>query len=465
MARLINDSGILGDTMTVTAKTVNDVSFDKMIEAIHIIQEQMGIAGTSAEEGSKTIQGSWNALKASWSNLVTALASPETDLSEYINNVVDTAVAMGENMLPAIEQSLVGIGELIEKVLPVVMDKIPEILNNDLPKLLESASNMITTIVQGITQNIPQIAKAAIQIINTLTGSIIKNLPEIIKAAMELIVELGKGIVEALPELIPAIVECIATITDALTNPDMLSNIWQAALELIIELVEGLVENVDELIDAAFEIVENLVEFILKPENIAKLIECMLRVQLALAEGLIKAIPEVIKGVAQLIEKIGRTFYETDWSDFGWNIVQGVWDGLKKSWNDLTQWWGNAWNGLVDSAKSWLGIHSPSKVFAQIGGYMAEGLGEGWQDEFSDVKDNIESGLDFNAGDVSANANGTGAYSNGISGIGAGNNNSFYFYFNIDNVNGGNREDLEENAEMLMQIFTEKMSRMGAVFR
>ena len=164
---------------------------------------------------------------------------------------------------------------------------------------------------------------------------------------------------------------------------------------------------------------------------------------------------------AQLIEKIGRTFYETDWSDFGWNIVQGVWDGLKKSWNDLTQWWGNAWNGLVDSAKSWLGIHSPSTVFAQIGGYMAEGLGEGWQDEFSDVKDNIESGLNFDAGDISVNGRGT--YSNGVSGASASSNNSFYFYFNVDHVSG-NIDDMEENAEKLMQIFTEKMARMGAVF-
>ena len=485
MARLINESGVLGDEMTVTAQTVNTVSFDKIIEAIHRVQVEMGVSGismeeatalvesgtmtqeeawellgTTAKEGATTLQGSTGSIKAAWSNLVTAFATPDADLSVYIDNFVNSAIVMGENMIPAFERALEGVGRFIEGMAKAISEKLPEIIEKDLPNFIQSGVSAIMAVIQGISNAIPEIVKAVKQLIPIIVKAVTENLPLIIQSGMELLIGLAEGIVDALPELIPAIVECIATITDALTDPDMLTKIWQTALDLVLTLVEGIVENVDELIDAAFKIVENLVDFILKPENISKLIECMLRVQIALGEGLIKAIPEVIKGVAQLIEKIGKKFSETDWSDFGWNIVQGVWDGLKKSWNDLTQWWGNAWNGLVDSAKDWLGIHSPSRVFAQIGGYMAEGLGEGWQDEFSDVKDNIENGLDFNAGDVSIN--GKNAYNNGISGINAGSNN-FYFYFTIDNVNG-NAEDMEDNADLLMQIFTEKMSRRGVVF-
>lgn len=485
MARLINESGVLGDEMTVTAQTVNTVSFDKIIEAIHRVQAEMGVSGismeeatalvesgtmtqeeawellgTTAKEGATTLQGSTGSIKAAWSNLVTAFATPDADLSVYIDNFVNSAIVMGENMIPAFERALEGVGKFIEGMAKAISEKLPEIIEKDLPNFIQSGVSAIMAVIQGISNAIPEIVKAVKQLIPIIVKTVTENLPLIIQSGMELLIGLAEGIVDALPELIPAIVECIATITDALTDPDMLTKIWQTALDLVLTLVEGIVENVDELIDAAFKIVENLVDFILKPENISKLIECMLRVQIALGEGLIKAIPEVIKGVAQLIEKIGKKFLETDWSDFGWNIVQGVWDGLKKSWNDLTQWWGNAWNGLVDSAKDWLGIHSPSKVFAQIGGYMAEGLGEGWQDEFSDVKDNIENGLDFNAGDVSIN--GKNAYNNGVSGVNTGSNN-FYFYFTIDNVNG-NREDMEDNADLLMQIFTEKMSRRGVVF-
>ena len=130
----------------------------------------------------------------------------------------------------------------------------------------------------------------------------------------------------------------------------MLTKIWQTALDLVLTLVEGIVENVDELIDAAFQVIENLVDFILRPENIEKLIECMFKVQIALAEGLIKAIPVVLKGATELVWRMWETYQNGNWHDLGWNIIQGVWDGLKKAWNDLTRWWGDAWNGLIDGA-------------------------------------------------------------------------------------------------------------------
>lgn len=462
MARLINDSGVLGDTMTVTAKNINTVSFDKIIEAIHVVQENLGIAGTSSEEAAGTIQGSAGSIKAAWSNLVTAFATPDADLSVYIDNFVNSAIVMGENMIPAFERALEGVGKFIEGMAKAISEKLPEIIEKDLPNFIQSGVSAIMAVIQGISNAIPEIVKAVKQLIPIIVKTVTENLPLIIQSGMELLIGLADGIVDALPELIPAVVECIAVLTDTLTNPDMLTKIFQTALDLVLTLVEGLVENVDELVDAAFEIIDNLVDFILRPENIGKLIECMFRVQVALAEGLIKAIPEVIKGIIELVWRMSETLQNGNWHDLGWNIIQGVWEGLQKAWGDLSKWWTDSWNGIVDGAKNMLGIHSPSKVFAQIGGYMAEGLGEGWQDEFSDVKDNIESGLDFNANGISTDISGTNTYKNSGSGVGMGGNN-IYFYFNIDNVSG-NKEDLEENAELLMQIFTEKMSRKGVVF-
>ena len=456
MLRLAKDMGVVDESV----KSFGDISFDKAIEAIHKLQEKLEITGTSAEEAAGTIQGSAGSIKAAWSNLVTALADPNADLTTYIDNFVQSAITMGENMIPAFERALEGVGRFIEGMATAIAEKLPEIIQNDLPKFIQSGVSAIMALIQGMANAVPEIVKAVKDLIPVITKTVTENLPLIISAGMELLIGLTEGIVDALPELIPAIVECIATITDALTDPDMLTKIWQAALDLVLTLVEGIVENVDELIDAAFQVIGNLVDFILRPENIEKLIECMFKVQIALAEGLIKAIPVVLKGATELVWRMWETYQNGNWHDLGWNIIQGVWDGLKKAWNDLTRWWGDAWNGLIDGAKNMLGIHSPSRVFAQIGGYMAEGLGDGWQDEFSDVKDNIENGLDFNAGDVSIN--GKNAYNNGISGVNAGSNN-FYFYFNFDNISG-NKEDMEENAELFMNIFAEKMSRRERVF-
>ena len=162
MARLINESGVLGDEMTVTAQTVNTVSFDKIIEAIHRVQVEMGVSGismeeatalvesgtmtqeeawellgTTAKEGATTLQGSTGSIKAAWSNLVTAFATPDADLSVYIDNFVNSAIVMGENMIPAFERALEGVGRFIEGMAKAISEKLPEIIEKDLPNFIQ----------------------------------------------------------------------------------------------------------------------------------------------------------------------------------------------------------------------------------------------------------------------------------------------------------------------------------------
>ena len=124
MARLINESGVLGDSMKVTAKNVKDVPFDKMIEAIHQVQVNMGITGTTAKEASSTIQGSVNSMKAAWGNLLVAIADDNQDLSKSVNQFVDSAITAGKNLLPRIKIVVDGAKKLISSIVTEVFPKI-----------------------------------------------------------------------------------------------------------------------------------------------------------------------------------------------------------------------------------------------------------------------------------------------------------------------------------------------------
>ena len=280
-------------------------------------------------------------------------------------------------------------------------------------------------------------ADVAPTVINTLVPALIELLPQITQTGIDVIVSLAQGIADALPQLIPAATDAIIEIVEVLTSPDNLGNLIDAALAIILALVDGLVDATPKLIAAVPDVIANLVTAIIA--NMPKILEAGVEITMALADGLIKALPELIAAIPnlilgivqgiidnlpeiimagpkiiaalatglieaipdivmvipQLIRSIVDTFLSFDWGSIGKNIVEGIKNGFVNMWNSFKQTVENVFTGLVDGVKSFLGIASPSKVFAGIGGYMAEGLGQGFDKEFSSVKRGIQSKLDF----------------------------------------------------------------------
>lgn len=457
MLQLAKDVGVVDESM----KSFGDMTFEQVIESIHKLQENLGITGNTEKEAATTIEGTINMTKAAWENLLTAMANPKEDLSKPIQDLITAIVGENEGeglinqILPAVEATLTGIGTLIEELVPVLLDRLPQLLDENLPKLIYSAISILESIVNALLDNADDIGKFITELVEKSIIYITENLPKILQAGMTILAEVINGLVKALPELVPAIVECIRLIVDTLTDPEQLGEIINSALEIITALVEGLMDNLDELIEAAIQIILNLVQYILKPENLGKIINAAIRIIAALTSGLIKAIPELIKGVAELIMQIGDTLTHHDWGAFGKNIVDGLINGLINSWNSITSWWGNAWNGLVDSAKSWLGIASPSKVFKKIGAFTAEGFGEGWKDEISDVKDNMEDDLNFDT-NIST---GIGAVGNSAMDV-----NPITIALTIENFYNNTDKDIETLADTLMGIMNDKTVRQGAAY-
>ena len=162
MARLINDSKVMGEGFVATAENVRSISFDKYIEAIHEIQVQLGIAGTTSYEATATIQGSARMMKAAWQNVLTAIAGGG-DLDRAINNLVYSIQKYFENIVPVIERSLQGIGQLIERVAPMLVQTVARSLIKAIPSLLNAVYQMIIGLAKGIYQGIIDLFKGGAQ--------------------------------------------------------------------------------------------------------------------------------------------------------------------------------------------------------------------------------------------------------------------------------------------------------------
>ena len=428
---------LLADAEKISGIKYDISSYADIVDAIHVVQTEMGITGTTAEEAASTIQGSFGMMKSAWQNLVTGMADPDQDLGVLVGNFTDSVVIAGNNLIPRIQELLPRIVEATTSLIGTVSEQLPAILGTVLPSLVEGATNLVTGLMAALPSVLSVLADVAPTVINTLVPAFIELLPQITQTGIDVIVSLAQGIADALPQLIPAATDAIIKIVEVLTSPENLGNLIDAALAIILALVDGLVDATPKLIAAVPDVIANLVTAIIA--NMPKILEAGVEITMALADGLIKALPELIAAIPnlilgivqgiidnlpeiimagpkiiaalatglieaipdivmvipQLIRSIVDTFLSFDWGSIGKNIVDGIKNGFVNMWNSFKQTVENVFTGLVDGVKSFLGIASPSKVFAGIGGYMAEGLGQGFDKEFSNVKRGIQSQLDF----------------------------------------------------------------------
>ena len=303
-----------------------------------------------------------------------------TKISEVIGNTVGNLVNMLMENLP----------NLIQVGLDIVTSIGGAIVTN-LPIIIDSAVQIIMTLLQALIAALPQITEGALQLVIALAQGIIDNLPQLIEAAIQMIVTLATGLADALPELIPAIVQAIILIYETLVaNMD---KILEAAMAIIKGLAEGLLNALPQLIQALPGIITAIINFI--TDNLPQIIEMGLELTVALIGGLISAIPQLVAALPQIvsaiIEGIGKAVASV--VEIGKNIVRGLWQGIQAMGAWISEKVSGFFGSIVDGAKSALGIHSPSTVFAGIGGFMAQGLGIGFESEMNKVAKQIQNSV------------------------------------------------------------------------
>jgi phage-related protein len=227
---------LLEDAEAISGIEYDVSSYADVVDAIHVIQTEMGIMGTTAKEASETISGSLTSTKSAWSNLVTGVADDNADFEKLIGDFVESVGVTAKNILPRIQTALEGAGKLVEQLVPVIIDMIPSLIEDTLPKLLKSGVNIIRTILDGIAKDPEKVSDTILNVIGLLIDTIIDLLPDILATGALLLGELAVGIIEAIPKLIARIPEIIGEIKDAFSShssefsnigDEIISGIWE----------------------------------------------------------------------------------------------------------------------------------------------------------------------------------------------------------------------------------------------
>lgn len=280
MARLINDSGVLGDTMVATAENVNSIGFDKMIEAIHVVQTEMGITGTTALEAETTITGSLNALQASFSNVLANLALGR-DLGPSLNALATTLTTfLTGNLLPALWNILSALPGALVTFLTSLGPQLAAGLQTIVPQILTSGTQLIQSLGDGFVQGIPEFLANALPMVLQFTEQLRANFGTMVDAGIDLLLNLAQGIADALPTLI--------------------------------EYVPQIITNIAGLIN----------------DNAPKLLSAGLQIIVTIGKGIIQAIPTVIANIPQIIQAIVSVFTAFNWINLGSNIITMLKNGI-----------------------------------------------------------------------------------------------------------------------------------------
>ena len=349
---------------------VKELTSSDILDILEKTADQYGVLGKTADEAMKTIQGSTKATKSAWTNLVTGIADDNADFDKLVNDFVDSISAMLDNLVPRILIAIEGLGKLIPKLIEVLM--------NHLPEIMETGRNILNALLQGIVENIPQMTSTVTQVILSLVNFIIQNLPTILQAGIVILLELVKGITEAIPNLIPAIVQCIETMLTTLI--EHLPDIIMAGIDLLLALAEGILDALPDLIAIIPDLIVALVTKLLSPEMLLKLQSVGPKLIVALANALIKNIPNLLLAVPKIIiglfNGFKNTITKTNWLQLGKSILNGILSGLTSMGNAVKNAAKKVVNSIKDNIKSLFGIHSPSKVMRdEIGKNLILGVG------------------------------------------------------------------------------------------
>lgn len=366
---------LLSDAEKISGVHYDISNLNDVYQAIHVIQGEMGITGTTAEEASTTIQGSVASMKSAWQNLLTGIADGDSDWNTLINNFVDSVVTAGENILPRIGDTVEGIGLLITDVLGMLAGQV-------LPLGMELIQNIIT----GMTDMMPDIVSSLSNVLGVILNGLMSMLPQILEMGIQIIVSLIQGIAQSLPTLIPQIVNVVITLVDTLL--DNIDIIIDAGIQLIMGLATGLINALPQLIDKIPEIIDKLVMAL--TNNLPKLIDMGIKLAVQLGIGLVKAIPQLISKIPQIISSLVKGFanYYSKVGEIGLNIIKGILNGFSSAGNIIWEAIKKVGNSMIKGIKKFFGIHSPAtnKDLVFSSRMVAQGFGNAFVDEMKSVQ-------------------------------------------------------------------------------
>lgn len=287
---------LLADAEKLTGVKYDISNLDDVFNAIHVIQEELGITGTTAKEASSTISGSAAAMKAAWSNMLTGIADENADFDSLVGNLVESVATFAENILPRIEVALQGVGKLVQKLAPIIVEQLPGLIDAVLPPLLDAVTSLIDGIVAVIPELLPTLIEAFINATMTILQSVLEMMPDIIDAIVESFTIIIQAITDNLPMILDAIVQGLLLLVDAVS--ENLPQITEALVQGLITIVQAIIDNLPLFLDAFLQLLLSFTQAIVQaiPQIIAALPDMIV----GIVQFIIQAIPQLIEAGIQL---------------------------------------------------------------------------------------------------------------------------------------------------------------------
>lgn len=368
---------LLADAEKLSGVKYDLSSYADIVEAIHVIQTEMGITGTTAKEASTTIQGSVASMKAAWANLMVGMADDTQNFDMLLSNFIESIGTVADNLLPRIGIVIEGMGKLVAGLAPEIASALPTLTNELLPNLVELGVQSISALVQGIQENGDSLAAGALSIVGTLAEGIAELLPMVADTAASLAVSLADGLTESLPNIIPIAIETISTLVENLT--ENANTVIEAGIQIILALGEGLIAALPQLIETVPQIVINIANVI--NDNAPKLVDTALYLITRLATGLLAATPTILANIPKIIEAIVAAFMAFQWLNLGKQLIDGVANGVKKAGESMATAAKNAFSKF----KAKITGSEVATELKNIGKYIIDGIVGGIKNSLSKI--------------------------------------------------------------------------------
>lgn len=353
---------LLADAQKISGVEYNIDNLSDVYSAIHVIQGQLDITGTTAKEAATTISGSFNQMKAAAKNVMGEIALG-MDVGPALNELANTIItfAVG-NLLPAVWNVI--------SALPSAIVTFVTALG---PQLFAAVSGLIPQIASGITTGIPTLYQSAMQLMDQFNIGIQEQLPILLQKGVDFITNIVNGILQNLPQVITMAGNVITYFANTIIS--MLPTILSAGARLLLRLVNGIINNLPQIAQAAATAIVRFVASI--GQNLPQILQSGITIIGKLAAGLIRAIPNLVGQIPAIISAIVNAFTSQNWGSIGINIISGIASGLRSAAHMLWDAVKGVLGGFKENVLAFFGIHSPSRWGAYVGEMIDTGIANG----------------------------------------------------------------------------------------
>lgn len=383
LERLLSDA----ERFSAAQGKVRDFSVDSysdIVEAIHIVQDEMGITGTTADEAASTIEGSVNKAKAAWDNWLAGLGNEDADMGALTDQLVQSVVTAGENIIPRMGQIMSTLVQTVVQYAPQLGQEVMNGLSQiDFTQVGQTASDLILMLVDGIVQNLPMLASAALKIVMALGQGLIENGPQIMEQLGQLLLQLANFIIANVPNILNAAVQLFGMLVQGIAQnaPTIIATLVSLLGQLIAQVISWAAQMLGQAISAGAQFLGGLMGGLAAlPGRVAS---CLSGAISTVVGWVTQFASNATSAASQFGSKLrsGLDAIPGTLGNIGSNIVQGLVNGVTGAAGKLVDAVKGAVGDAIEGAKKLLGIKSPSRVFRKIGQYVMQGAALGVDDD------------------------------------------------------------------------------------